>query len=76
MPTSKQEPDFEKLKAKTLSSLVRQSDLNAAEALAFLAYASHGDTTPLMDAREEGADIGSIGKGAHALRTRIKDQLA
>lgn len=63
-------------KAKTLSEIVRESDLTADEVLAFLAFATHGRTQPLVAAREAGADIGAIGRCAYMLKNRIEEEIA
>lgn len=63
-------------RVKKLSEAIRESDLTADEVLAFLAYATHGDTKPITAARDAGASIGSVGTGAHMLKDRIKNELA
>lgn len=41
------------------------------EVLALVAYLHHNQTTPLVAAKEAGADIGKIGNDAHLLKNRI-----
>jgi len=62
--------------ANDLLQRTRASDLSIDALLALLAYATHEDTEPLLDAREEGAEIGSIGHSAYALRERAYEELS
>lgn len=77
MPTTRPKTHSVEEKTAILSDLVRQSDdLHADEVLAFLAYSVHGQTQPLIEAREAGAELGSVGNSAYMLRNRIEEELA
>jgi hypothetical protein len=65
----------EELAAQDLLEEVRHSDRSIDALLALLAYAYHGDNDLLMEAREQGAEVGSVGQSAHALRTRLQGTL-
>jgi hypothetical protein len=67
----------EELAAQDLLEKTRESDdLTVDALLALLAYASHGETAPLIGAREQGAEIGAVGLGAHRLRDRCYEELS
>lgn len=65
----------EELAAQDLLEEVRHSDRSIDALLALLAYSTHGDNDPLLEAREQGAEVGSVGQSAYALRTKFKDTL-
>lgn len=65
----------EGLAAQDLLEEVRHSDRSIDALLALLAYAYHGDNGLLMEAREQGAEVGSVGQSAYALRTKFKDTI-
>jgi len=62
--------------AARLEEVLQQTSLREDELLAFLAYAVHGDTRPLTEARSEGAEVGNVGSGARMLKDRIKKALS
>lgn len=62
--------------ASDLLERTRASDLSVDALLALLAYAQHEDYKVLMQAREQGAEIGNIGRGAHRLRDRCYEELS
>lgn len=66
----------EKILASDLLQRTKESDLSIDALLALLAHAEHGDYEILMQAREEGAEIGSIHRGAGRLRERCFEELS
>ena len=58
-----------------LTTAIRQGEVTADDVLAALAYLTHGETQPLIQAREDGAEIGSVGSAAHMLRRRLAASL-
>lgn len=66
----------ERLMASDLLERAQEEDALTIDALlALLAYAHHQDTEPLMEAREQGARVGSIGQSATDLRQRAEEAL-
>lgn len=67
----------EELAAQDLLEKTRESDdLTVDALLALLAHAQHGETGPLMEAREAGAEIGAVGKAAYRLREKGAEELS
>jgi hypothetical protein len=65
----------DELLAKDLLEKARASNISIDALLALLAYSVHGETAPLTEAREKGAQIGPIQKSGWQLRQRALDAL-
>lgn len=62
--------------ADDLLQRTKESDLPVDALLALLAYTQHEDHDILIEAREEGAEIGSIHRSARRLRERCFEELS
>lgn len=65
----------EEILAQELLTRIQGEDATIDDLLALLAYAVHEETTPLIEAREEGADIGPVSSHAYQLKARCEDAL-
>jgi hypothetical protein len=65
----------EEILADELLDRTQGSDLTIDELLALLAYAAHQETSPLMETRSGGADIGSVGQHAYSLKQKARTAL-
>lgn len=65
----------EEILATELLSRIEGEDLTIDDLLALLAFAVHEDSQPLMQAREDGAQIGSVNTYAYSLKDRARTAL-
>jgi hypothetical protein len=70
-----QEMTTDELLARDLLRRARASEISIDAILALLAYSAHGETAPLQEAREAGAQIGAVQKSAWQLRQRALSAL-
>jgi len=72
MTTDLREEDL----ATELTEIIQDADISKDEVLAFLAYESDRcDASTIIDARENGAQIGSVDRHARRLRPRVKQEV-